>query len=76
MLSCVDGSDGAVVLEAVAQNAKAFLLAPEELRTDRDFVLAVVEKNFLALEYAPEDLRAELAELVQLEWELKCSLGL
>ena len=47
-----------IVLAAVAQNAKAFLHAPEELRTDRDFVLAVVEKNFLAL--AAE---AELAAL-------------
>jgi hypothetical protein len=52
------------VLEAVARNARALEYAPEELRSDKDFVLQAVTLDGRALQYAPQDLRTD-TEVVQ-----------
>ena len=40
------------------QNGNALQFAAEELKKDREFVLAVVQQDWLSLQYAAEELLA------------------
>ena len=59
-----DQLGGAVVLEAVAQNASALEHAPAALRNERDFVLYAVARNPDALQHASEELQGDRESLV------------
>ena len=57
-----ENSTKAEVLEAVERNGWALEFASEELRGDRDVVLAAVKQDWRALNYLSDELRMEIVQ--------------